>query len=154
MPSLGYRNILKLSCRPLAFNSYKAFLKNKKSLELVSPSRILHDSQRNIFSGVIHVPFFTSNYGQASALKVSYIFKVFGAQSCLINRCFVVWPSNLCLRGIQKLSGFKTDQWSQNFPKKCFWESWILVHCRFNRYFTLITKKKLHFSSISNFIVV
>ena len=154
MPSLGYRNILKLSCRPLAFNSYKAFLKNKKSLELVSPSRILHDSQRNIFSGVIHVLFFTSNYGQASALKVSYIFKVFGAQSCLINGCFVVWPSNLCLRGIQKLSGFKTDQWSQNFPKKCFWESWILVHCRFNRYFTLITKKKLHFSSISNFIVV
>ena len=26
----GYRNILKLSCRPLAFTSYKAFLKNKK----------------------------------------------------------------------------------------------------------------------------
>ena len=25
----GYRNILKLSCRPLAFNSFKAFLKNK-----------------------------------------------------------------------------------------------------------------------------
>ena len=30
MPSWGYRNILKLSCRPLAFNSYKAFSKNKK----------------------------------------------------------------------------------------------------------------------------
>ena len=26
----GYRNILKLSCRPLAFTSNKAFLKNKK----------------------------------------------------------------------------------------------------------------------------
>ena len=26
----GYRNILKLSCRPLAFTSYKAFFKNKK----------------------------------------------------------------------------------------------------------------------------
>ena len=26
----GYQNILKLSCRPLAFTSYKAFLKNKK----------------------------------------------------------------------------------------------------------------------------
>ena len=26
----GYRNILKLSCRPLAFTSFKAFLKNKK----------------------------------------------------------------------------------------------------------------------------
>ena len=26
----GYQNILKLSCRPLAFTSYKAFLENKK----------------------------------------------------------------------------------------------------------------------------
>ena len=26
----GFRNMLKLSCRPLAFTSYKAFLKNKK----------------------------------------------------------------------------------------------------------------------------
>ena len=25
-----YRNLLKLSCRPLAFTSYKAFLKNKE----------------------------------------------------------------------------------------------------------------------------
>ena len=28
--------------------------------------------------------FFISNYGQASAFKVIYIFKVFGAQSCLL----------------------------------------------------------------------
>ena len=26
----GYRNILKLSCKPIAFTSYKAFLKNKR----------------------------------------------------------------------------------------------------------------------------
>ena len=26
----GYQNILKLTCRPLVFTSYKAFLKNKK----------------------------------------------------------------------------------------------------------------------------
>ena len=26
----GYQNILKLSCRPFVFNSYKALLKNKK----------------------------------------------------------------------------------------------------------------------------
>ena len=32
----GYQNILKLNCRPLAFTSYKAFLKNKRGLELVS----------------------------------------------------------------------------------------------------------------------
>ena len=30
MPSKDYRNIMKLSCKPLAFASYKAFLKNKK----------------------------------------------------------------------------------------------------------------------------
>ena len=28
---VGYRNILKLNCRPLAFASFYAFLKNKKS---------------------------------------------------------------------------------------------------------------------------
>ena len=37
-----YRNILKLSCRPLAFTSYKAFLKNKGGLELVSLAHFLH----------------------------------------------------------------------------------------------------------------
>ena len=26
----GYRNILKISCRPIVFTSYKTFLKNKK----------------------------------------------------------------------------------------------------------------------------
>ena len=31
-----YQEKLKLSCRPLAFTSYKALLKNKKGLELVS----------------------------------------------------------------------------------------------------------------------
>ena len=38
-----YRNILKLSCRGFAFTSYKAFLKLKRSLELVSLSHSLHD---------------------------------------------------------------------------------------------------------------
>ena len=28
----GYSNILKLSCRPVAFASYRAFLKNKKRI--------------------------------------------------------------------------------------------------------------------------
>ena len=36
----GYRNILKLSCRPLAFTSYKAFLKNKKRSGTCAPSLI------------------------------------------------------------------------------------------------------------------
>ena len=29
-----------------------------------------------------------------------------------------------------------------------FWDSWIMVYCRFNNYFTFVTKKKLHFSMI------
>ena len=33
-----YRNILKLSCRPIAFTSYKAFLKNKESSGTTLPS--------------------------------------------------------------------------------------------------------------------
>ena len=39
----GYRNILKFSCRPLAFTSYKSFLKNKIGLELVSLPHFLDD---------------------------------------------------------------------------------------------------------------
>ena len=34
----GCRNILKLSCRPVSFTSYQAFLKIKRGLELVSPA--------------------------------------------------------------------------------------------------------------------
>ena len=40
----GYRNILKLSCRPLAFTSYKAFLESKtRSGAKISLSHFLHD---------------------------------------------------------------------------------------------------------------
>ena len=39
-----YQNIWKLSCRLLAFTSYRAFLKKtKRGLELVSLSHFLHD---------------------------------------------------------------------------------------------------------------
>ena len=34
----GCRNILKLSCSPFAFTSYKAFLKNKKRSETSLPA--------------------------------------------------------------------------------------------------------------------
>ena len=33
----------------------------------------------------------------------------------------------------------------------CFWNSWIVVSCSFNNYFTFITKEKLHFSLICIF---
>ena len=44
-----YQNILHLSCRPLAFTSYKAFLKGKRDLEPVSLHHLLHDFCRKIF---------------------------------------------------------------------------------------------------------
>ena len=42
-----YRNILKLSCRRLAFNSFKFFLKG--GLELISLAHFLYDFWRKIF---------------------------------------------------------------------------------------------------------
>ena len=44
-----YQNILKLSFRPLAFTSYKAFLKTERGLELFFLSHFLHDFWRKIF---------------------------------------------------------------------------------------------------------
>ena len=45
----GYRNILKLSCRPFPFTSYKPFLKAKRSLQLISLPHFLHDFWRKVF---------------------------------------------------------------------------------------------------------
>ena len=45
---MDYQNILKLNCRSLAFTSYKAFLKTKSGLELVSLPDFLHEFRRKI----------------------------------------------------------------------------------------------------------
>ena len=45
----GYPNILKLNCKPLAFTSYKAFLKTKRGMGLVFFPHFLHDFWRKIF---------------------------------------------------------------------------------------------------------
>ena len=46
----SYRNILKLSCRPLAFTSNEAFLKKtKRGLQLISLPYFLHDFLVKIF---------------------------------------------------------------------------------------------------------
>ena len=37
------------------------------------------------------------------------------------------------------------------FSQKCFWDSWVLVYCWFDSYFTFISKAKLQFSLICNF---
>ena len=59
-----------------------------------------------------------------------YLQSVHGSK--LLNGCLVVWPSNLFLRGIQQLSGFKIaiyNYWFYNFPNNAieaaeFW--WIV----------------------------
>ena len=69
--------------------------------------------------------------------------------SKLLNGFWLVWPSNLCLPGIQYLSGFRIDiLWSVilNFSQLFFWDRSILVYCWFNSYFMFITKEKLYFS--------
>ena len=45
---LGYQNILKLNCRPLAFTSYKAFLKYKERSGTSLSASFLHDFWRKI----------------------------------------------------------------------------------------------------------
>ena len=46
----GYQNMFKLSCRPLAFTSYKVFKKKtKRGLELVFLPHFLHDFLRKLF---------------------------------------------------------------------------------------------------------
>ena len=45
----GYRNMLKLSGRPLTFTSYKGFLKNQKRSRTTLPSHFLHDFWWKIF---------------------------------------------------------------------------------------------------------
>ena len=37
----NYQSMLKLSCRPVAFTSYKSFLKTKRGVELVPPAYTL-----------------------------------------------------------------------------------------------------------------
>ena len=39
----GYQSVLKLSCRPFAFTSYKVFSKIKSGFELVSLPHFLND---------------------------------------------------------------------------------------------------------------
>ena len=55
----------------------------------------------------MHLFLFINNYGQASALEVALCFPDF-LGSKLLNGCLVVWPSNLCLQGIQQFQDSKS----------------------------------------------
>ena len=52
----GYRNLMKLSCRTLAFTSYEAFLKIKRSLELAPYLILCMIFKEKNFSGYILLP--------------------------------------------------------------------------------------------------
>ena len=54
----GYRNILKLTCILFVFTLYKAFLKNKRGLGIISLPNFLHGNlfpSRYILSGITHI---------------------------------------------------------------------------------------------------
>ena len=92
----------------------------------------------------INFTFFISSQGQASALKVAYIFKIFGAQNYLMvaQQFDQVIPSNsYACEEYSKFQGSKSVFVTRDFKtflimllRRC-----ILVNCRFNSYFTFIT---------------
>ena len=59
-------------------------LKQRQSISLASFFQCPYLPQ-SIFPILIHLLFFIVNQDQGSALKVAYIFKVFGAKSCLMT---------------------------------------------------------------------
>ena len=80
------------------------------------------------------------------------VFEVFGAQK-MVNDCLVVWKSNLYLRAMQWFSGIKIGIYDQWFLilSQCFWDSWILMYCQFNSYFTFFYKGETLPSLACNF---
>ena len=89
---------------------------------------------QNTFGKDVHLFTLIFFYKQlASGLSSqSYLYFQGFYGSKLLDGCLVVWPSNLCLRGILQFSGFKTDiynQWFWNIPRNAFVtaEFWCIV---------------------------
>ena len=65
-------------------NFDRELTKITKSIEMWVKDALKREKENDKFTHYNDIHnFFISNYGQASAFKVIYIFKVFGAQSCL-----------------------------------------------------------------------
>ena len=108
-----------------------------------------HNTGQRLFCE-LHL-FFYKQLGSGLSLYSCLYFQGFWGSKLLIG-FLVVWPSNLCRRGIH----YRIQNrylWSAvlKFSQKTLWDSWILVHCRFNSYFTLIAMEKLHSSLICRF---
>ena len=71
------------------------------------------------------------------AFKDAYIFKVFGDQLTFVCKEYNNFQGSK--------SKFMVSDFNI-FPIMLLSMEWILVYCRFNNYFTFITKGKLHFS--------
>ena len=69
-------------------------------------------------------------------------------RSKLLNGCLVVTKSKVSTRNTSIFKIQNQYLWSSILKlfQQCFWDSLILVYFRFNRYFTFITKEKIHFS--------
>ena len=129
---------------------------------------LLQSSPTKMFTGVL-ITLLSINQNQRDSFTIAIFYFTliifykqlgsgFSPRSCLcfqgfrgpklFNGYLVVWPSNPYLKGIPNRYLWLVIL---KFSQKCFWDSWILVYCRFNSYCTLIAKEKLHFSLICSF---
>ena len=95
----------------------------------------------------VTLAFFISNQGQASALKVSYIFKVFGTQSCLMVAQQFDQVTYVC----EEYNNFQDSKSVFMTSDFKFFPIMLLRQLNFGilsvySYFTFVTKKKLQFS--------
>ena len=78
----GYRNMLKLSCRPLAFTLFQAFLKKtKRGLELFPLPHFLQDFWRRIF-----LKLYSINWPDL-IVWLSFFHEILG-NICIVIACF------------------------------------------------------------------
>ena len=95
----------------------------------------------------VTLDFFISNQGQASALKVSYIFKIFGTQSCLM----VAQQFDQVTYVFEEYNNFQDSKSVFTTSDFKFFPIMLLRQLNFGilsvySYFTFVTKKKLQFS--------
>ena len=86
----GYQNILKLRCWPLAFISYKAFLKKKKRSGTILPTSFLHD-----FSSKMFLMLYSINWPNLIVwllLPLEILGNICGKTNFEINLSFLIKP--------------------------------------------------------------
>ena len=88
---------------------------------------------------------FIYNQGQASALKVAYIFKIFRAQNGLMVTQQFYEVTQVC-EEYNNFQDSKSKFMISDFPNNAFEAAEFLVHCWPNSCFMFVTKEKLFFN--------